>query len=184
MTATALLLIDLQNDYFEGGSVPLTGSAQAVAQAAALLGAARGAGTPIFHVQHLSVRPGATFFIPGTPGVEIHSTLTPVDGETLIQKNFPNAFRDTTLLEQLHTRGVQHLIVAGMMTHMCVDSTVRAAFDHGLRVTLAHDACATRDLVHGDTTVPAKTVHDAFVAALHGLFAQARMSAEIVATLD
>ncbi len=184
MNETALLLIDLQNDYFEGGSAPLVGSAQAVAQAAALLGAARDAGVPAVHIQHLSVRPGATFFVPDTPGAEIHRSVAPASGETLIQKNFPNAFRNTTLLEQLRARGVDHLIVAGMMTHMCVDSTVRAAFDSGLRITLAHDACATRDLVNGDTTVPAQTVHDAFIAALNGLFAQARTSDEILGTLE
>ncbi len=183
MNDTALLLIDLQNDYFAGGAVPLTGSAQAVARAATLLAAARAAGVPAVHVQHLSVRPGATFFVPGTPGAEIHRSVAPASGETLIQKNFPNAFRNTALLEQLHARGVEHLIVAGMMTHMCVDSTVRAAFDSGLRVTLAHDACATRDLVNGNTTVPAQAVHDAFIAALNGLFAQARTSDEILATL-
>ena len=183
MTDTALLLIDLQNDYFKGGSAPLVGSAEAVAQAAALLGAARTAGLPIFHVQHLSVRPGATFFVPGTAGAEIHPSVAPRAGETLVQKNFPNSFRATTLLESLQAKDIKHLIVAGMMTHMCVDSSVRAAFDHGFKVTLAHDACATKDLARGAATLPAATVHDAFIAALHGLFCDARTSAEISATL-
>ena len=183
MTDTALLLIDLQNDYFAGGSAPLVGSAEAVAEASRLLGAARAAGLPVFHVQHLSVRPGATFFVPGTPGVEIHGAVAPRAGEALVQKNFPNAFRATTLLEGLQAKGIKHLVVAGMMTHMCVDSSVRAAFDHGFKVTLAHDACATKDLARAGTTLPAASVHDAFIAALHGLFCDARTSAEIIATL-
>jgi nicotinamidase-related amidase len=184
MDNTALLLIDLQNDYFDDGKMPLVGSADAVAEAARLLAAARAATLPVIHIQHLSVRPGAPFFVPDTTGVEIHPAVTPAVGEPLMQKNFPNAFRKTPLEAYLREQGINHLIVAGMMTHMCIDTSVRAAFDLGFRVTLAHDACATRNLTHGHASIAAAVVHTVFTTALDGTFATTRSSAEIIADLQ
>src|SRR5215510_133910 len=103
--STALIIIDIQNDYFPGGTMTLVGPDAAAANAAKLLKTFREKKLPIVHVQHLSVRPGATFFLPGTKGAEIHESVRPVGSETLIQKNFPNAFRETKLLE--HLRGAK-----------------------------------------------------------------------------
>ena len=180
---TALLLIDIQNDYFPGGAMELAGSVQAGERAGALLAAFRARGLPVIHVQHVSTRAGATFFLPDTPGVEINACVAPRPGETVVRKHFPNGFRDTPLLEHLRRGDVTALVVAGMMTHMCVDTTVRAAFDLGLVVRLAHDACATRALAFGGSTVAAADVQSAFIAALNGLFAQAQSAAEICACL-
>ena len=105
MADTALLLIDLQNDYFPGGKMELVGSEQAGQAAARLLACFREKGLPVVHIQHLSVRPGATFFLPGTPGAEIHAGVRPLPGEAVIQKNFPNSFRGTNLLEHLQGLG-------------------------------------------------------------------------------
>ena len=181
--SAALLLIDIQNDYFPGGTMELAAAAAAADRAAALLAACRGKGLPVFHVQHLSTRPGASFFLPGTPGCQIHAAVAPLEGEAVITKHYPNSFRETTLLEQLRGAGITELVIAGMMTHMCVDSTVRAAADLGYACTLAHDACATRDLSFAGKTIAAAQVHSAFVAALHGLFAKAAAAAEIAAAL-
>jgi nicotinamidase-related amidase len=178
-----LLLIDIQNDYFAGGAMELVGSDDAGAQAAALLASFRRAGLPVIHVQHVSTRPGATFFLPDTRGVEIHQCVAPQPGEPVIRKHFPNGFRETSLLDLLRERQVDNLAVAGMMTHMCVDTTVRAAFDLGFGCQLAHDACATRALAFGGVTVAAADVQRAFVASLNGLFARARPAAEICAEL-
>jgi len=180
---TALLLIDIQNDYFPGGAMELSGSVEAGRRAAALLAAFRGRGLPVIHVQHLSTRPGATFFLPGTPGVEIHDGVAPLAGETVVRKHFPNSFRETVLLDQLRGGGIAGLVIAGMMTHMCVDTTVRAAFDLGFASQLAHDGCATRSLAFGGTTVAAADVQSAFMASLSGLFARVRPAAEICAEL-
>jgi nicotinamidase-related amidase len=169
---TALLIIDIQNDYFPGGAMELEGCAEAGAQAGKLLEAFRDKGLPVIHVQHISTRPGASFFVPGTHGVEIHSSVAPRTGETIIQKNFPNSFRDTPLLQQLRDKDITRLVIAGMMTQMCIDTTVRAAADLGFACSLAHDACATRDLTFGGVTVPAASVQVAFLAALNGLFAK------------
>jgi nicotinamidase-related amidase len=179
----ALLIVDLQNDYFPGGTMELEGSVAAGANAGILLSAFRDRGLPVVHVRHLSVRPGATFFIPGTPGAQIHASAAPLAGETVIEKNFPNSFRQTTLGEILQTQQIGELVIAGMMTHMCIDATTRAAFDLGFRCRLAHDACATRALTFGGQTVPASQVHTAFVAALHGLFANAATTRDIAAAL-
>lgn len=181
--STALLVIDIQNDYFPGGAMELVGSGEAGARAAKLIEAFRGKGLPVIHVQHIATRPGASFFVPGTSGVEIHPSVAPREGETIIRKNFPNSFRDTPLLQHLRDNQITRLIVAGMMTHMCIDSTVRAAGDLGFECVLAHDACATRALSFGGTTVPAETVHAAFLAALNGLFARLQAVDEVCAGL-
>jgi nicotinamidase-related amidase len=172
MPDTALIVIDIQNDYFPGGAMELEGADAAGAKAAAALKSFREKSLPVIHVRHLSVRPGATFFLPGTKGAEIHGAVKPLNNETVIEKNFPNSFRNTALEKQLKDLGVKNLVVAGMMTHMCVDASVRHAADLGYKVTLLGDACATRAQSYGGETVPARQVHAAFLAALNGFYAK------------
>ena len=180
MTDTALLIIDIQNDYFPGGAMELEGAGAAGAKAASALKQFRSQGLPIIHVRHLSTRPGSTFFLPGTKGAEIHAAVTPEKGETVVEKNFPNSFRATGLKEILEKQQVKNLVVAGMMTHMCVDATTRAAADLGFRCSLAHDACATRALSFGTTKVPAEHVHCSFLSALNGAYAAVQPARALV----
>jgi len=179
----ALLLIDVQNDYFPGGAMELAGAAEAGAKAGMLLRTFRQRALPIIHVQHVSARPGAAFFLPDTDGVEIHESVTPAAGEPVFQKHFPNSFRETPLLEHLRAHQIPQLVIAGMMTQMCIDTTVRAAADLGFRCMLAHDACAARALSFGGVAVSAENVHRAFMAALDGLFARVLSADEIRAKL-
>jgi nicotinamidase-related amidase len=179
----ALLLIDIQNDYFPGGTLELMGSVEAGARAEALLQAFRRAGRPIVHIQHLATRAGATFFLPGTPGAELHACVSPLPGEPVLRKHFPNAFRETPLQEHLRRQDLTQLVIAGMMTHMCIDTTTRAAFDLGFQCHLAGDACATRDLSRNGVTVPAAQVQAAFLAALDGTFARVQTVEDICARL-
>ena len=172
MPERALLIIDIQNDYFPGGKMELEGADAAAVNASKALSRFRGEGEPVVHVRHLSTRPGATFFLPGTPGAEIHSAVGPQAGERVIEKNFPNSFRGTELERALKDAGVKELVVAGMMTHMCVDASVRQAADLGYKVTLLGDACATRAQTFAGETVPARQVHAAFLAALNGFYAK------------
>src|SRR5918999_92910 len=172
MPDTALVVIDIQNDYFPGGTMELEGAEAAGAKAPIAVKNFREKNLPVIHVRHLSVRPGATFFIPGTRGAEIHASLQPASDETVIEKNFPNSFRNTSLEKQLGELGVKNLVVAGMMTHMCVDASVRHAADLGYKVTLLGDACATRAQSYAGETIPARQVHAAFLAALNGFYAQ------------
>lgn len=167
----ALLVIDIQNDYFPGGQMELVGSPEAARRAAQVQRLFREAGLPIIHVQHIALSPSASFFLPDTFGVEIHHDVAPIQGETLVIKHFPNAFRETNLQEILKEQAVTDLTVVGMMTHMCIDTTVRAASDLGLKVTLVGDACATKDLEFDGVIVPADSVQTAYLAALNGSFA-------------
>lgn len=168
----ALLLIDIQNDYFPGGKMELVNSEAAALKAGLLLDAFRNRHLPIIHIQHISTRPTATFFLPHTEGVKIHKSVAPLEGEMVIQKHYPNSFRETKLLDYLKDKGVTDLVTAGMMTQMCVDTTVRAASDLGFACRLAHDACATRDLAFAKKSVAAADVQTAFMAALNGFFAE------------
>lgn len=177
----ALVLIDIQNDYFPGGAMELEGSLLAGAQAGRLLQDFRRRGRPVVHIQHVSTRPGATFFLPDTPGVEIHPSVAPIDGEVVFRKHFPNSFRGTPLLEHLRQRQITQLVIAGMMTQMCIDTSTRAAADLGFECFLAHDACATRALSFGGATVTAAQVQTAFLAALNGLFAQVQSVEQLCA---
>ncbi len=172
MSKTALILIDIQNDYFPGGAWEVHDMTQAAANAAMLLRAARDKGQMILHIRHEIPRENAPFFQPGSQGAEINATVTPQDGEEVILKNFPNAFRETPLQERLQQAGVTDLILCGAMSQMCIDTTTRAAADLGYTVALAHDACAARALRFGDTEVPAPLVHAAYMAALDGAFAR------------
>lgn len=179
MAERALLIIDIQNDYFPGGKMELEGAQAAAENAASALEQFRRLGLPIFHVKHLSVRPGATFFIPGTAGVEIHAGVRPREGERVFEKNFPNSFRATELDAALKAVDAKELVVAGMMTHMCVDATVRQAADLGYRVTLLGDACATRAQNFNGEMIPARQVHAAFLAALNGFYAKVISAREL-----
>ena len=169
---TALVLIDLQNDYFPGGTMELVGSEEAVTHARTLLEAFRSRGLPLFHIQHIAKRPGATFFLPGTKGAEIHTAVAPSTGEPVVTKHFPSSFRETTLLENLRSAGATKVVFAGMMTHMCVDTTVRAAADLGFECLLAQDGCATKALQFSGSTVDASQVQLSYLAALNGAFAK------------
>lgn len=168
----ALIIIDIQNDYFPGGNMALVGMDDAAGQARRVLDRFRARGLPVFHIQHIANRAGATFFLPDTPGAEIHASVAPHGGEPIIRKHFPNAFRETELDERLREREIEEVVVCGAMTHMCIDTTVRAAFDRGYRCLLVADACATRDLRYGGEVVPARQVQAAFLAALSMPFAE------------
>ena len=178
--SNALVIIDIQKDYFPGGNMEVINSEAAASNARALLETFRSKNFPIIHVQHVSTRKGATFFLQGTKGVEIHESVNPSGDEKIIIKNFPNSFRDTDLEDFLHSHGVKRIIFCGMMSHMCIDATVRAAFDKGFSCTVAHDACATRNLSHGGVDVPSLNVHAAFMAALGAVYAKMLSSKEII----
>jgi len=167
----ALLIIDIQNDYFEGGANPLVGSLGASLNARSLLNVFRENSLPVIHVQHVSSRSESTFFIADTEGVKIHKNVFPLINEKVITKNYPNSFYNTELLEYLKANDITDLVICGMMTHMCVDATVRAAKDLGFGCTVISDACATKDLEIQGNRVTANDVQVAFLAALNYFYA-------------
>ena len=179
---TALLLIDIQNDYFPGGKNPLVNPLDAAKKAYELLQCFREHGGRYVHIQHISLKPDATFFIKGDSGTDIHDSVAHFEGEPIVYKHYPNSFRETNLLELLKGWDIERVVITGMMTHMCVDATARAAADFGFQVMIAEDACATRDLTYGDTTIPAEHVHKAFLAALKS-YGKVTKSEAIIALL-
>ncbi|HET9825810.1 MAG TPA: cysteine hydrolase family protein [Chitinophagaceae bacterium] len=166
----ALLIIDVQQDYFEDGRHVLVGSLEASINAKALLKHFREQSSPVIHIQHFAVRQGATYFIPNTKGVEIHENVRPIKEEKVISKNYPNSFRQTDLLDYLRRNNITDLVICGMMTQMCVDSTTRAAKDFGFTCTVIGDACATKDLEIQGKLVAASDVQNSFLAALNSVY--------------
>lgn len=166
-----LLIIDIQNDYFPGGAMELDKANEAVNNAAELLMKFRMADKPIIFVQHIGDEK-SSFFIPGTHGIELHDMVKALPQETLIQKQFPNAFKGTALLEILNKSEINEIVICGMMTHMCIDSTVRAAYDLGFKCILIADACATKHLEYEDLIVHAREVQASYLSAIDGTFAK------------
>ncbi len=175
----ALIIIDMQNDYFAGGKMELVGIDEAMENTIKLIEDAKAKEYEIFFIQHISTREGATFFLPNSEGVKLHMRFD-VSVGTVIQKNYPNSFRGTSLQEKLQEKGIKNLIICGAMSHMCVDTTVRTAFDLGYNVELVSDACATKDLVFHGETIRTKDVQNAFMASLNGLFCKVKFTQEII----
>ncbi len=179
-TNQALLIVDIQNDYFEGGAFPLVGALEASENAKRVLEFFREKGWPIFHIQHINTTSCATFFRQHSPGAEIHENVKPLDGELVVEKQYPNAFRGTGLIDELWKKDVKEVVLCGMMTHMCVDATVRAGKDLGVNFIVIGDACATRDLEFEGKTVAAADVHAAFLAALNFFYAEMKTTQDYI----
>lgn len=160
----ALLIIDVQNDYFPEGACELKEPDKAVEKLLPLLAEFREKAFPVIHIQHLSKQGSRPFLVEGTEGAEIHASVQPLENEAIIEKQFPNSFWQTALEETLHTMQVDTLVLTGMMTHMCVSATARAAMERGFKVIVVDDACTTRDLVFDGETIPADTVHKTALA--------------------
>ncbi len=167
----ALVIIDIQNDYFDGGRMTLVNADGAAARARQLLDSFRSAGQPVVHVQHVFTSPDAPFFLPDTEGVQINKAVEPAAGEKVVVKNYPNSFKDSELLSHLRENGITDVTICGMMTHMCVDATTRAAKDLGFNCTVVGDACATLNLELDGKKVDASDVQVAFLSALNGMYA-------------
>jgi len=179
---TALIIIDIQKDYFPGGKYPLVNPLEAAQNAYMLLQCFREHGGHHVHIQHIALEPDATFFVKSDSGSDIHDSVAHFEGEPIVYKHEPNSFLNTNLLDILKEWEIERVVICGMMTHMCVNATARAASDFGFQVIVAEDACATRDLKYGDTTIPADHVHKAFLAALKS-YGKVMKSDEIIAHL-
>lgn len=174
----ALLIIDVQNDYFADGAYPLFNAGMAAENIRDVLGRFRAEGDLVIFIKHINLKEGAAFFKPETPGIEIYKAIEPIEGEKVIIKHIPNSFRDTELHQYLQSQNVEELVITGMMTQHCVDTTVRAAYDLGYSNILLHDCCATRDLAFNGETIAANIVQSVFMAALSRGFAEVMSSAE------
>ncbi|GJE11200.1 MULTISPECIES: cysteine hydrolase family protein [Methylobacterium] len=169
LKGSALVMIDLQQTYREG-VMRLDGVEPALREAAALLERARAAGIPVFHVRH-DAGPGSPYDVTAPIG-QISPEVAPQGDEPVITKAYPSSFVGTDLQAQLEKAGVKDVVLAGFMTHMCVNSTARSAFNLGFRPTVVASATATRDLPAPDgSVVQAAQLQAASLAALGDLFA-------------
>lgn len=169
LSESALIMIDCQNTYREG-VMQLEGVEEALIEAKKLLNLARDKGIPVFHIQHDGGE-GSPYDLTTALGA-ISEEVAPEDGEHVIVKNFPNAFIQTPLDEALRSRGIENIILAGFMTHMCVNSTAHGAFNLGYQATVVARATATRSLQAADgSLISAKQVHEAALASTRDLYA-------------
>lgn len=176
----ALLIIDVQNDYFEKGLCELDDSFEISMNIKRVLEEFRKKELPIIHIQHINIRKEASFFLPNTFGVNIHENVLPKNDELVVMKNYPNSFIETELENILESMNINELVICGMMSHMCVDSTTRAAFDKGYKCSVIYDACTTKDLSINSHTIKAKDVHNSTMASLNYLFAKVKMLENIL----
>lgn len=141
---TALVVIDVQLGMFDApGEPPVPGGERLLEKIGGLIGEAREAGAPVVYVQHCD-DPGG-LLEEGTERWKVHPRIAPLDGDPTVKKRTPDSFLNTTLGEELASRNIEGLVLAGMSTEYCVDTTCRRAFSLGYDVTLVKDAHGTRD---------------------------------------
>lgn len=166
---SALIMIDLQNTY-RRGIMQLTGVEAAIREAKTLLEMARNEGIPIIHIRH-DGGPGTPYDVNAEIGA-ISDEVAPIKGEIVITKNYPNAFVQTDLDARLKALGIKNIILAGFMTHMCVNSTAHGGFNLGYAPTVVASATATRPLQGANgKVVSAQELQDATLAATRDMYA-------------
>ncbi len=178
----ALLIIDVQNDYFSNGKCELHQPKSALVAIKRLLFYFRKLHLPVFYIQHIADQ-NASFFVENTQGVKLHPDLVPLDTEKVIVKHYPDSFLKTALQNELNKADISELVICGMMSHMCIDTTVRTASSLGYTITLISDACATKDLTWKNEVIPAKVVQNVYMASLNQKFASVLSCQEYFNTL-
>lgn len=180
---TALIIIDIQNEYFNGGGLPLLESESTAANAKVLLEWARQNAITVLHIRHLAKNASSPIFSSNSKTSEIAAIVSPLISERIFIKHFPNAFLGTDLHAFLTNHKIDTLIACGMMTHTCVASTSQAAAELGYSVILAKNACTTRSLPVGNAgqAMDYKTIHEATLVALSDAIAEIMGTDEIIA---
>ncbi|MEO6118077.1 MAG: cysteine hydrolase family protein [Methylotenera sp.] len=166
---SALILIDIQNTY-RHGVMQLTNVEPAILEAQKLLKMARALKIPVIHIQH-DAGVGSPYDVTADIGA-IAAEVAPIAGEKVIVKNYPNAFVQTTLDAELKELGVKNIVLAGFMTHMCVNSTAHGGFNLGYAPTIVASATATRPLMSANGKVlSAEEVHHGALASTRDMYA-------------
>ena len=165
MSQRALIVIDVQNEYFPAGAWALPNADKALPNILRLIAGARSRNEQVVFIQHVTPA-GSPVFADGSPGMELHPDLEPREGDALIRKSHPSSFQGTGLHDRLQSAGIQAVDVCGFMTQMCCDSTTRDAYGRGYKVRLFKDACASRELEVEGEKIPHQTVHLVSLGAL------------------
>lgn len=173
------MIIDVQNDYFKNGKMELENPEKALEKINKLEDKFIELNLPIIYIQHINYRENATFFTHNTAGVNLHERLKTRENSIIIEKQFPNSFKDTLLLGTLQSLGVEQVVITGMMTHMCIDSTTRAASELNYKPILISDATSTKNLTYLEEEVPARYVQLSYLSALRN-FALVETTTEFI----
>lgn len=169
LSNAALIMVDCQNTYRQG-IMQLTNVEPAIQEAQKLLQLARDVKIPIIHIQH-DAGVGTPYDVSAEIG-KISAEVAPINGESVITKNYPNSFIATPLEAQLKALGIKNVVIAGFMTHMCINSTARGAFNLGFNPLVVASACASRSLTGANgKVIDAQTMHDSALASIRDLFA-------------
>jgi nicotinamidase-related amidase len=158
----ALLVIDVQNEYFTG-KLPVSYPPDTLPRILAAMDAATAKNVPVVVIQHSSPQPNAPTFRKGSPEWELHPEITARPHDALIEKNLPGSFTGTNLEEWLKENGVDTLVIAGYMTQMCCDTTARQALHLGYSVEFLADATGTLDIKNAAGSVTAEELHRAIL---------------------
>ena len=165
----ALLIIDIQEFYFVEGASQLVNPEFASEKAALILQNFRLKNKPVIHIQHASSK-----------NFNFHKNVEPVRNEKVITKHFVNSYKETDLLEYLKQHEITHVVICGMMTHVCVEAAARASADYGFKIIVLSDACATRDVIYNSDTVLSKDVHNSTLATIQSYYGTIMTSEEYV----
>lgn len=183
MNNTALILVDLQNDYFlsfKDAKLPLVKTEEAAFNALKLLNIFREKQMKVIHIKHEFETKDAAFFLKNSKGAKIHKSVQALKDEDIILKHKANAFKNTNLKDLLDSSNIANVIIVGAMSHMCVDALTRAASDLDYNCFLAHDACTTKDLEFNGIKVKANLVHAAFMSSLEFAYAKVLSTNELL----
>ena len=167
MKNVALIIIDIQKVYFCEEKYFLPNSEAAAKNAGEILNLWRRTGKTVIHVKHHFQLNEQLQYLN-----DIHETVLPKDNEVIVEKRYPNSFLKTDLLEVLNAGKISEVVIVGMMSNMCIDTTVRACQNYGIKTTLIHDACAAKSIVFRNEEIPADIVHKVFMGAMDGMFAK------------
>ena len=176
MPKRALIVIDVQNEYF-GGALPISDPPPetSLANIGRAMDAAKAAGVPVIVVQHSS-EPDSDMFARGSHAWELHPEIERHERDHLVEKEHPGSFTGTELEDIITANGVDTLAITGYMTHMCVDTTSRQAAHRGYAVEILNDATGTLSLENSGGAALGEELHRAT------LVAQGQFFADVVST--
>ena len=173
----ALLVIDVQNEYFTG-KLPVTyppGSLENILRA---MDWAHDGRIPVIVIQHTSMAPEANTFRRGSPGWELHDEIRRRHADLILEKTLPGSFTGTPLGDWLQNRGIATITIAGYMTQMCCDTTSRQAFHRNYAVNFLSDATGTLDIANTAGSVEAAELHRAILVTQQQRFARVLTTGE------
>jgi nicotinamidase-related amidase len=179
----ALLVIDVQNEYFTG-KLPVTYPGGSLANVLRAMDAARAAGMPVIVVQHTAPQAGSPVFRKGSPEWELHPEVAGRQRDVLIEKALPGSFTGTELEAWLRERGITTVVIAGYMTQMCCDTTARQAMHMGFTVEFLSDATGTLTIQNTAGSVSGEELHRAILVTQQMRFSRVLSTAEWVASIS